>query len=94
MVMLALAALAVLPRALCVERSAPPLQQQQQQPTVTLSNGVHMPRVLLGMGLWCNTPACPPPAKPCHDCYNDSSAAVDIALALANGFRGIDTALG
>ena len=24
----------------------------------------------------------------------DSSAAVDIALALANGFRGIDTALG
>jgi hypothetical protein len=37
---------------------------------------------------------CPAPGKPCHDCYNDTSAAADIKLALANGFAGIDTALG
>eukprot|EP01043_Picozoa_sp_COSAG02_P033279 COSAG02_NODE_2263_length_9312_cov_3.608054_7_plen_76_part_00 len=37
---------------------------------------------------------CPAPAKPCHDCYNDTSAAADIKLALANGFAGVDTALG
>lgn len=63
--------------------------------TVVLANGVVMPRVLLGMGPWCNDPVrCPAPAKPCHDCYNDTSAAADIKLALANGFAGIDTALG
>ena len=63
--------------------------------TVVLSNGVVMPRVLLGMGPWCNDPVrCPAPAKPCHDCYNDTSAAADIKLALANGFAGVDTALG
>jgi hypothetical protein len=60
-----------------------------------LSNGVMMPRVLLGMGPWCNDPVrCPAPAKPCHDCYNDTSAAADIKLALESGFRGIDTAIG
>ena len=60
-----------------------------------LSNGVIMPRVLLGMGPWCNDPVrCPAPAKPCHDCYNDTSAAADIKLALESGFRGIDTAIG
>lgn len=68
---------------------------EQQQPSVTLSNGVVMPRVLLGMGLWCNdAKRCPAPQKPCKDCYNDTAAAADIAMALANGFRGVDTALG
>ena len=60
-----------------------------------LSNGVRMPRVLLGMGLWCNDPVrCPAPATPCHDCYTNTTAASDISLALANGFSGIDTAIG
>jgi hypothetical protein len=31
------------------------------------------------------------PQKPCKDCYNDTAAAADIAMALANGFRGVDT---
>ena len=50
-----------------------------------LSNGVRMPKVLLGMGLWCNDPIkCPPPAGPCHDCYNDTTAAADIKLAASS----------
>jgi 2,5-diketo-D-gluconate reductase A len=88
-------AMAVLPficRSAAAAPAAPPPPSQQS--TVTLSNGVVMPRILLGMGLWCNTERCPAPAKPCADCYNDGEAAADIALALANGFHGIDTALG
>eukprot|EP00038_Savillea_parva_P010177 m.188432 g.188432 ORF g.188432 m.188432 type:complete len:340 (+) comp17413_c0_seq1:35-1054(+) len=53
-------------------------------PTVTLRNGVTMPRVVLGMGPWCNG----------HDCYNDTAAASDVRTAFALGFNGIDEALG
>jgi diketogulonate reductase-like aldo/keto reductase len=63
-------------------------------PDVPLSNGVQMPQVLLGMGLWCNSPKCLPPAKPCVDCYNDTAAQADLALAFRAGFTGVDTAAG
>eukprot|EP00035_Acanthoeca_spectabilis_P012837 m.233189 g.233189 ORF g.233189 m.233189 type:complete len:329 (-) comp15729_c0_seq3:122-1108(-) len=53
-------------------------------PTVRLSNGVEMPRVVLGMGPWCNG----------HDCYNDSVAEADVRLAFSLGFTGIDEAFG
>jgi len=51
---------------------------------VLLRNGVAMPRVVLGMGPWCNG----------HDCYNDSAAAADVRLAFSVGFTGVDEALG
>jgi diketogulonate reductase-like aldo/keto reductase len=49
-------------------------------PRVTLANGVEMPRVLLGMGPWCNG----------HDCYNDTAATADVRLAFSVGFNGVD----
>ena len=53
--------------------------------TIQLRNGVQIPTVSLGMGLWCNTPHCPAPAKPCADCYNDSAAMADVLLAAGQG---------
>ena len=87
------AAAGLLPAAVPSARSVSPAPADPR--FAVLANGVRMPRVLLGMGPWCNDPIrCPAPAKPCHDCYNDSSAAADIALAFSKGFAGIDTALG
>jgi hypothetical protein len=47
-------------------------------PTVTLSNGVKMPVVLLGMGPWCHG----------KDCYNDTQAEQDVNLAISLGYSG------
>ena len=70
----------------------PPLPSDR---AVTLANGIAMPRVLLGMGPWCNDPVrCPAPHPPCRDCYNDTAATADLLLALRAGFAGVDTALG
>jgi hypothetical protein len=64
-------------------------------PNVILRNNVSMPRILMGMGLWCNDDVrCPIPARPCRPCYNDSVADRVLSLGLENGFAGVDTAKG
>lgn len=60
-------------------------------PTLQLRNGVNLPIVSVGLGLWCNTPKCPYPAAPCADCYNNSAAMADVLMAAGQGFVGVDT---
>ena len=60
-------------------------------PTLQLRNGVNLPIVSIGLGLWCNTPKCPYPAAPCADCYNNSAAMADVLMAAGQGFVGVDT---